>query len=762
MDGTRTGPTGSAAVRPLWGLIALLLVGYLGWLVWAPTSQPWRDLVLYTVILLACTVAVLLRARAESVDRRAWLLLGLGMLVWTASDALYTVQAQRGDASFPSVADWGYLMFFPFAYLAVGLLVVRHVARSAIGVWLDGILVALAAGSFLWLMVPELSSAMGTDGFSVFMQFATPASDLLLLSGLIGVVGLLGRQAAPMWWALVGAASFLWATDSIWLLGISQDAYHVGIPLDIGWIVAFLLFATAAWLPAPVRAVVPDRTWAPMAAIAGGASFLLLLFATQNRVPFGSVLLAAGAVVIGVVRGAQTMRAASAYQQARRQAERDELTGLANRRRLTTFLGDSERMPAGALLLIDIDRFKWVNDSMGHAAGDQVLLQLAPRLASQVGSDDLVVRLGGDEFAVFLAGVTDPDAAYVAAELLRTRAGRPMNVSGIELEMDLSIGIALTPRDAGSLSELLKAADGAMYRAKRSRMGSAVYEADDGPDDQGQLFYLQELRHALVDGQLTCVYQPKLDLRTGSVVGVEALMRWQHPERGEIPPGQFLPYAEHTAVIRPLTTRALDVALAQAAAWQRDGLSLTMSVNLSATNLMDPRLQATVMERLTKHGVPAGRLMLEVTESVFVEDPVRAERVIAALTDLGVRLSVDDYGTGFSSLGQIQHVATEELKLDSSFVIGVAQRRDLQAIVSATVLLAHGLGLTLVAEGVETQDDLDTVTRLGVDQAQGFHICPPLSPLDAERWLRSHVTLPSQRQAEQPARRGGPDGPFTR
>ena len=451
------------------------------------------------------------------------------------------------------------------------------------------------------------------------------------------------------------------------------------------------------------------------------------------------------------------MKAASAYQQARRQAERDELTGLANRRRLTQVLGGDDQMPAGALLLIDIDGFKWINDSLGHAAGDQALIELAPRLKSAAGEDDLVVRLGGDEFAVFLRGVDDPAAAYVAAELLRNRAGRPMHLSGIDIEVDLSIGVALAPRDANTLSDLLRAADAAMYRAKRSRMGSAVHESGDEVGDGSHLLLLQELRHAVTDGQLNCVYQPKLDLRSGQVVGVEALLRWQHPQRGEISPGRFLPFAEHTAVIRPLTTRALDVALGQAAEWQRSGLNLTMSVNLSATNLLDPRLQATVMERLTKHGVPAGRLMLEVTESVFVEDPVRAERVIAALTDLGVRLSVDDYGTGFSSLGQIQHVATEELKLDSSFVIGVAHRRDLQSIVAATVLLAHGLGLTLVAEGVETQDDLDALVRLGVDQAQGFHICPPLSPVDAERWLRRQLRVPGQRRSDRPVVHGGAD-----
>ncbi len=757
MTGTQQSQARTAAVRWVWLLTGVLGAVYALWLGIVSDATVWRDLVLYTAILLCCAVLVLLRARSGVGDGRPWALLGVGIVVWTAADALYTALADSDQVLFPSLPDWGYLAFFPFACAAIGLLVVRHISRSAMGVWLDGVLVALAAGAFLWLLVPELSAGLAEDGLTVFMQFATPASDLLLLSGLIGVVSLLGRRTQPMWWALLGGAAFLWATDSLWLVGITHNQYQVGAALDLGWLIAFVLFAAAAWLPVQGRVEVEDRSWAPIAAVAGGASFVLLLYATRTDLPLGTVVLAAGAVVIGVWRGAQTMKAASEYQQAKRQANRDELTGLANRRRLTALLGQGP-VPAGALLLIDIDGFKWINDSLGHAAGDKVLVELAPRLLAQAGPDDLVVRLGGDEFAVFLVGVTDPEAAFVAAELLRSRAGLPMTVSDIELQIDLSVGVALAPEHARTLSELLHASDSAMYRAKRSRTGSAIYEPDQDTDHKDPLMYLQQLRQAISNGQLTCVYQPKMDLRTEAIVGVEALMRWQHPTRGEILPGQFLPYAEHTAVIRPLTTRALDIALAQAAAWQRRGLTLTMSVNLSATNLMDPRLQATVMERLTKHGVPAGRLMLEVTESVFVEDPERAAHVIAALTDLGVRLSVDDYGTGFSSLGQIRNVATEELKLDASFVIGVAQRRDLQSIVAATVLLSHGLGLTLVAEGVECQADLDALVRLGVDQAQGFHICPPLSAVDAERWLRQRIAVPGQRQSAATTGQGEANG----
>lgn len=747
MAGTPSSPTGVNAAR-VWAIvIGAMFAVYLIWLVLAPTPVLARDLGLYTLVLLACASAVLQRVRLEQADRLAWLLIGTGLLIWTASDAYYTVQVNSGVSDFPSAADWGYLAFFPLAYLAVGLLVVRHVARSPLGVWLDGFIVALAAGAGLWLLIPYLSPRLTDDWLATFMHLATPASDLLLLSGLIGVVALLGSGAGRMWWSLLAAAAILWATDSLWLLDVVQGQYRLGLPLDVGWLVAFMAFAAAAWMAIPGRTVVEDKTWAPLSAAAAGASFLLLLFATQNRVPVGSVLLAATAVVLGVFRGAQTVRAASAYQQAKIQATRDELTGVANRRRLVEMLSTQTGVRAGALLLVDIDGFKWVNDSLGHAAGDEVLVALAPRLLAQTDGDDVVARLGGDEFAVFLTGVTEPGPAFVVAEALRQAVARPLQVSDMELQIDLSIGIALAPRDATTLSDLLRSADSAMYRAKRSRIGIAAFEAEDQVADRGQLLHLQELRNALADDQLTCVYQPKVDLGTGRVAGVEALVRWQHPQRGEIPPAEFMPYAEHSALIRPLMARTLEVAVAQAAAWMRSGVTVTMSVNLSATNLLDPRLTATIQEILVRHGVPPGRLMLEITESVFVADPERATRVITALTDMGLRLSVDDYGTGFSSLSQIRNLATEELKLDASFVQGVATRQDLQTVVAATVLLAHGLGLTLVAEGVQSQEDLDVLADLGVDLAQGFHICPPLPGPAVERWLATYSTVPRQRAA---------------
>ena len=253
---------------------------------------------------------------------------------------------------------------------------------------------------------------------------------------------------------------------------------------------------------------------------------------------------------------------------------------------------------------------------------------------------------------------------------------------------------------------------------------------------------------ALDDDRLACVYQPKIDLRSGQVVGVEALLRWHHPELGDVPPAWFLPLVERTALIRPLTLHVLDLALAQSARWRCGGRDWTVSVNLSATNLLDPSLPQEMARLLARHAVPPDRLMVEVTESVFVGDAERAAQVIGDLTRLGVRLSVDDYGTGFSALHRVRTVATEELKLDSSFIHGAAHRPDLQTIVRATALLAHGLDLVLVAEGIENEEDLAVVTELGCDLGQGFHLCPPLPAAELDQWLSRRAPVPPQRQVD--------------
>ncbi|MFN8126425.1 MAG: EAL domain-containing protein [Candidatus Nanopelagicales bacterium] len=735
-------------VRRLWLAVAVAAVGYVAWLIAAPgPGVAGRDLILYTLLLAGFATLVLLRGLTRTQDRGAWLLLSAGMVIWTWSDAWYTAVVIPSHQEFPTVADWGYLVFFPFAYVAVGLLVVGRVGSKAIGVWLDGLLVALAAGAFLSLMAPAISAGLGSESWVTFMAFATPVSDLLLVSGLAGIVGLLGRRTGSMWWALLVASGVLWATDSMWLLGIMSSEYHVGSLLDMGWLLAFAIFAAAAWCPVGSPVLVEEHAWSAVSVVAGAASFCLLIYGTQSHLPIVTVCLAAGAVVIGVWRGGQMLKDASAYHQAKLQANRDELTGVANRRSLTSRLG-SGNLPSGALLLLDIDGFKQVNDSLGHAAGDHVLQEMARRLSDAVGPDVLVARLGGDEFAVFLRGTSDPSSAVGAAERLRIALAPPLPVNGLELRADVSIGVALAPEHGTTLDELLRAADSAMYHAKRSRSGTCLYEPEWDEADSDHLMCLQELRVALTEDRLACVYQPKLDLRSGEVVGVEALLRWHHPERGVLPPGWFLPLVERTALIRPLTLRVLDIALAQAAAWRAAGLDWTVSVNLSAMNLLDPGLAVTVGSLLGRHRVPADRLMLEVTEKVFVGDSDRARRVIGELTAMGVRLSVDDYGTGFSALNQIRMVATEELKLDTSFVCGVARRDDLASIVEATALLAHGLGLVLVAEGIEDQADLEAVTRLGCDLGQGFHICPPLPAADVEQWFRARVaTVPVPRAA---------------
>ena len=704
-----------------------------------------RDLIGFTALLMGCTALVILRGVTVEQDRGAWLLLGIGLAIWTLADAWYTAVVAPQMQPFPTAADVGYLVFFPFAYTAVGLLVVRRVGAKAVGVWLDGLLVALAAGAFLSLGAPAITQELPESTWSVFLGFATPVSDLLLVSGLAGVVGLLGRRAGSMWWSLFAAAAVLWATDSLWLIGVMADDYRVGTVLDVGWLLAFALFAAAAWRPARLDVEVTEHAWSAVSVVAAAASFCLLIYGTQTRLPLLSVALAAGAVVIGVWRGGQMLKDASAYRQARIQAHRDELTGVANRRALTAELGQGD-VPPGVLLLVDVDGFKQINDSLGHAAGDQVLRAVALRIRDAVGPTDMVARIGGDEFVVFRSASDEPPAA--TAERLRDVSAKPLAVSGLGIRVDISVGVALAPRHGRTLEALLKAADTAMYHAKRSRTGCCVYQPEWEADGSDQLRCIQDLRVALDDDRLACVYQPKIDLRSGQVVGVEALLRWHHPELGDVPPAWFLPLVERTALIRPLTLHVLDLALAQSARWRCGGRDWTVSVNLSATNLLDPSLPQEMARLLARHAVPPDRLMVEVTESVFVGDAERAAQVIGDLTRLGVRLSVDDYGTGFSALHRVRTVATEELKLDSSFIHGAAHRPDLQTIVRATALLAHGLDLVLVAEGIENEEDLAVVTELGCDLGQGFHLCPPLPAAELDQWLSRRAPVPPQRQVD--------------
>jgi diguanylate cyclase (GGDEF)-like protein/PAS domain S-box-containing protein len=426
------------------------------------------------------------------------------------------------------------------------------------------------------------------------------------------------------------------------------------------------------------------------------------------------------------------------------QALHDGLTGLPNRLLLHDRLAQAIRMAERdcrpfALCVIDLDRFKDVNDTLGHLAGDQLLQEVAFRLRQALRASDTVARLGGDEFALVLPDV-DGNAATLAAQKVVEAVAAPLVLECHDVAVGASVGIALYPENGGDAETLLRCADVAMYVAKQTRGGYAVYTPDQDHSSSERLTLVGALRRAIAEDELTLVYQPKVDCRTGEVGGVEALVRWQHPRQGLIQPDRFIPLAEQTGLIRPLTRWVLNAALRQARAWQDEGLTLSVAVNLSAHDLQDIELPRRVAGLLERWDVGPQWLKLELTESALMSDPAQALSVLTELCELGVRIAIDDFGTGYSSLGYLKRLPAHEIKIDRSFVADMAgQERD-RAIVRSTIDLGHNLGLAAVAEGVEDQRTLDLLGGLGCDLAQGFFLSRPLPASMVAEWCRRRAT----------------------
>src|SRR4051794_4423353 len=431
------------------------------------------------------------------------------------------------------------------------------------------------------------------------------------------------------------------------------------------------------------------------------------------------------------------------------QATHDALTGLANRVQLRDRMERALAASASsgdpvAVLLIDLDRFKEINDSLGHSYGDALLRQVGPRLRSILREEDVVARLGGDEFAVLLPVVDGVAEARIVAERLREALHRRFDVDGVALDVEVSIGIAVSPTHGRNAEELLRNADIAMYVAKEVKAGAVVFEPDVHVPARLRLNVLGDLRRALdADGELFLHYQPKFTLDGGQIEGLEALLRWRHPERGMVPPAEFIPIAEGTGIILRLTERVLGLALGQLRRWMDDGHPVPVAVNLSTRCLMDADLPDLVATLLAQHGVPARLLRLEVTESAVMGDAARCLDVLQRLHDLGVHLSIDDFGTGYSSMAYLRQLPVDELKIDRSFVMGMTDTQQDAVLVRTAIDLGHNLGLTVVAEGVEGAEHVAALQDLGCDIAQGFHFARPMPSEDIGPLLDRVSILPA-------------------
>ncbi|MET8947982.1 bifunctional diguanylate cyclase/phosphodiesterase [Streptomyces sp. NPDC004542] len=418
---------------------------------------------------------------------------------------------------------------------------------------------------------------------------------------------------------------------------------------------------------------------------------------------------------------------------------RDPLTGLPNRQwlleRIWTALDDAERIGArAALMLIDLDRFRSVNDTLGHLAGDRLLLQIADRLRLALPRGAEAARLGGDEFAVLLPVADSTTSATRVARGLVTALSSPLDLDGLTLVLEASAGVAVFPDHALDAEGLLRRADVAMYQAKRDRTGVEVYESKRDSNTPDRLGLLGDLRRALDAHEVQLHYQPKVRF-DGQVAGLEALVRWVHPERGKVPPDEFIAIAESSGLMPYLTEYVLETALGQVAEWRAQGLFVPVAVNVSPRDVHTPGFAGSVAARLARHGVPPGALQLEITEHVLLEDPQRAADTLAGLTGHGVKMSLDDFGTGYSSLVHLRRLPVSELKIDRSFVARLAVDTEDAEIVRCTVDLAHSLGLLVVAEGVEDDETWERLRDLRCDAVQGWLVAAAMPPEETTAWL---------------------------
>ncbi|OZE08343.1 hypothetical protein CH249_18870 [Rhodococcus sp. 05-2255-3B1] len=680
-------------------------------------------------------------------NRRAWLAIATGTALWVLGDIVFEwIHVTRGSVPYPSIADALYLVGYPIYGFGLFLLARHkwrasergHVANSAI------IMVAFGLLTWVFAVQPTLG-AEGISGLGGLVDVAYPAMDIFLLGLLAHFVG--SRQWRALSYRLLTCAVLLLVvTDTVNNFAIMPASSSQRSLFDVGWTLSYVLIGVAALHPSMRRITNPNiESDAHLMASFTTPTVVVLTAATLTApiVMFievvrdepieqwgWAVLLCAGALVILVVfRITDLLRLLHTQTvQLRAVADTDHLTGLANLRALEHQVWSNAG--GSTLLTVDIDRFKEINDTFGRGLGDRVLVVVADRLRSIVDESILLARLAGDEFA--LCGPAESMDPAALAEKIQQQFATPFEVENMTLLIEASVGVASnSPATEGdeetTPDRLVQRADLAVQTAKAAQSRVAYYDRSMDRDKSEQLIMLGELTTALESDQLRLHYQPQVDLRTMSVVGVEALLRWHHPNGNVLSPSAFLPTAERTGLIRPLTNYVLTHALAQRRQWLADGLDLSIALNISTRNLFDDTLIEQVCTALTEFDCPPWRLTVEVTETSAMTDPVGATEKLSILHAMGVQVAIDDYGTGYSSLAYIERLPVQELKIDRAFIAGMAHNPAHAAIVRSTVELARTLGLSVTAEGVEDEMTMTALRELRCGRAQGFHLGRPTS-----------------------------------
>ncbi len=689
-------------------------------------------------------------AAAEAPRRVPLLLLAAGVTLWAAGSATVSAGQTQDVVPFPAPGEILYLA----SYLGIAAFLLLDVPRQrvpATAVWLEASVVC-SGGACLaaFGLLTPLAASLGGTGAHLLLALLYPLMDVLLAAIVIAqlLLGLRGRSVRTG--ALVlGLLGLGVADSSLVLHGVGVGAYPSSALLEALWGGSFALIVGAACQPSLVQQRSLERRSAWLLLVAGLVAVVVLVVRPEG--PVGPYV-AVPAVVTLVCAGARmllALREAQGAAEALRLSLTDELTGLPNRRALLAAadvaLDDNDEL---GLLLMDLDGFKDINDSLGHQVGDEVLRLLAQRMQSALGPKVMIARLGGDEFAVLALG-SDQIALFEIAQDARLVLQTPMRMDSMDLSVDASIGI--TVRETGDTStELLRRADIAMYQAKRSGSGTLMFDSDQDGFSRHRLRRAEELRQAINAGQLVVWYQPQVDARTWQVVGVEALVRWQHPTDGLLAPMAFLPDARRAGLMPSLTEAVTRQVISDARERLSAGSVLRAAVNWAPPELLGGQLLPRFLRALSTSGLPAGSLLVEVTEDSFLSDPERAREVLALLRDHDVETAIDDYGTGFSSLAYLRDLPVNELKIDRSFIAALVADERSAMIVRTTTQMAHGLGMRLVAEGVEDQATADALIVLGVDVLQGYYIAPPMPAGELMSWVSRWDGRSRARQPEDP------------
>ncbi len=718
--------------------------------------------VFYPALNLFAAALIALRAYRVQADRVAWTLIALGTAVSAIGDVIYAQWVPDGQS--PSLADPAYVAFYPLAYVGILLLMRSRLKRVPVPVRLDSVVSGLAMASVAAALTagPIHAAAMRAPA-TVLVGLIYPWLDLVLLAVAAAMLPILGWRHEFRWGLMVIGFVLFAAADAAYLFETSADSYRVGTVLDAFWPASFLMMALASWSASSLTPPLPARGLGSYAAPVACTVVALAVTAGTNGSRVAPTLAALSLIAVAA-RFSVTFREVSNVAESHKQAMTDQLTALPNRRFLATTLTAipvasasgvgpvlSARGPAcRALLLLQLHEFNEITDNVGHHFSDELLCQIADRLTAKVRRDDLLARAGDDEFAILLGAGDDLIAARAQAGRLLEAFSEPFTLDPMTVRVDARIAIALFPDHCDHPQELLNRAEIALPHARSAKSKIVVYDPayelyrDNDPN------LVEELRAALADGndQLTCHYQPKINASDGSVHSVEALLRWHHPSRGLLWPEEFLPAAERAGLMRKVANCTVNLALEQARCWREQGVALTVAVNLSTTNLLDLDLVGTIEQLLQTHGLPADELIIEITESTLV-DSVRSRNTVASLQRLGVRISLDDYGTGWSSLARLQDVSVDELKLDRVFVARLAQDPRSVAIVRSTVALAESLGADLVAEGVEDEATLRALRQYGCTITQGFVHTPPMPAGNLLRWIAANAPDAASSEPEQ-------------